>query len=147
MIADERIVALHRQLSICSLDSVPEVAMTTTSAKRPAPQPIEACCSVITGAPLEAEHAERLAEAFGVLADPARLRLLALLAAQPDGEACVCELTAPLGLSQPTVSHHLRLLHSAGFVSRERRGTYSYYRVEAAPFGVLRDALDTRLAG
>jgi ArsR family transcriptional regulator, arsenate/arsenite/antimonite-responsive transcriptional repressor len=118
--------------------------MTTT--KRSAPRTIEACCSVITGAPLADDDARRLAEAFGVLADPARLRLLSLLAAQPDGEACVCELTGPLGLAQPTVSHHLRLLHSAGLVSRERRGTYAYYRIEAAPFGVLRDALDTRLA-
>ena len=58
----------------------------------------------------------------------------------------MCDLTAPLGLSQPTVSHHLRLLHSAGLVSRERRGTFAYYRVEPEPLAVLRDALETGLA-
>lgn len=110
-------------------------------ATRPAAPPIEACCAPIVEAPLSAAESVRLAAAFKVLAEPARLRLLSLLAAQPGGEACVCDLTEPLGLSQPTVSHHLRLLHGAGLVSRERRGTFAYYRIEPERLGVLRDAL------
>ena len=82
--------------------------------------------SGLLGAPLEDEDAERLAETFRVLAVPARLRLLNLIAAR--SEACVCHLTEPLGLSQPTVSHHLKVLHEAGLLERERRGRWVYYR-------------------
>jgi ArsR family transcriptional regulator, arsenate/arsenite/antimonite-responsive transcriptional repressor len=113
--------------------------MTTTS--RPAAVPIEACCAPIAAAPLAPEDAATLAGAFKVLADANRLRLLSILAAQPEEEACVCDLTEPLGLSQPTVSHHLRLLHQAGLVTREKRGTFAYYRLDASRFAVLRDAL------
>lgn len=113
--------------------------MPTTT--RPAPEPLQACCAPVLDSVLSAEEASQLAAGFKVLADPARLRLLSLLAAQPDQEACVCELTEPLGLSQPTVSHHLRLLHDAGLVSRTRRGTFAYYRVEPERLGILRDAL------
>jgi ArsR family transcriptional regulator, arsenate/arsenite/antimonite-responsive transcriptional repressor len=108
---------------------------------RPAAEPIEACCPPIAAAALSADDAAALAAGFKVLADPARLRLLSLLAAQPEGEACVCDLTEPLGLAQPTVSHHLRLLHGAGLVTREKRGTFAYYRVDPSRFAVLRDAL------
>lgn len=66
---------------------------------------------------------------FKALADPARLRLLSMIAAHVDGEACVCELTEPLTLSQPTVSHHLKVLHAAGLISRSKRGTWVYYRL------------------
>jgi ArsR family transcriptional regulator, arsenate/arsenite/antimonite-responsive transcriptional repressor len=74
-------------------------------------------------------EAERLADAIGVLADPARLQLLSLIGAEPDGEACVCDLTEPLGLSQPTVSHHLKVLHRAGLLEREQRGRWAFYRL------------------
>lgn len=121
--------------------------MPAATSQRPAPSKIEACCPPIVEAPLGRADAEQLAEGFGVLADPARLRLLSLLAAQPDGEACVCDLLEPLGLSQPTVSHHLRLLHGAGLVSRTRRGTFAYYRIEPGPLQVLRDALATGMPG
>jgi len=70
-----------------------------------------------------------VAAALKVLADPARLRLLSLIQAQPDGEACVCHLTEPLGLSQPTVSHHLKVLVQAGLREREQRGRWAYFRV------------------
>ncbi|QZT65044.1 ArsR/SmtB family transcription factor [Mycolicibacterium austroafricanum] len=79
--------------------------------------------------------AERLAATFKALADPARVKLLSLIAAARDGEACICDLIAPLGLSQPTVSHHMKLLVDAGLVSREQRGKWAYYRIQ-------RDALD-----
>ena len=102
---------------------------------------IEDCCGPLLRAPLDARRAEQIAAAFKVLGDPARLRLLSLIAATPHGEACVCELIEPLGLSQPTVSHHLRLLFDAGLLERERRGTWVYYRVVPERVETLRAVL------
>lgn len=85
--------------------------------------------------------AEELATAFRAIADPARLRLLSLIAAQPDGEACVCNLLKPLGLSQPTVSHHLKVLFDAGLLGREKRGSWVYYRVMPDRMAELRAVL------
>ena len=76
-----------------------------------------------------ADEAERLAKVLKAVADPARLRLVSLVAAHDDLEACVCDLTEPLGLSQPTVSHHLKVLVDAGLLSRDKRGTWAYYRL------------------
>ena len=76
-----------------------------------------------------------------MLADPARLRLLSLIQAQPDGEACVCHLTEPLGLSQPTVCHHLKVLLDAGLVEREQRGSWAYFRVVPEQLRTLRELL------
>jgi ArsR family transcriptional regulator len=104
-------------------------------------QQIDACCSPFLESPLRAEEAEILASALKVLADPARLRLVSLIAAQPSREACVCNLTAPIGLSQPTVSHHLRVLSEAGILERERRGRWVFYRLVDGPLRVLGDAL------
>jgi ArsR family transcriptional regulator len=95
------------------------------------------CCSPLLAGPLSQEEAEQLATALKVLADPARLRLISQLAGRPAGEACVCELTAPLGLTQPTVSHHLKVLHEAGLVDRERRGSWVYYRLLSDRFDAL----------
>ena len=92
-------------------------------------QDLRACCAPATGGVLEAAAAERLARVFKALGDPARVRLLSLIAAGDNGEACVCDLTAPVGLSQPTVSHHMKLLADAGLVTREQRGRWAYYRV------------------
>ncbi|MGH1523578.1 ArsR/SmtB family transcription factor [Leifsonia sp. L25] len=75
------------------------------------------------------ENAVSVARAMKALTDPARLRLLSMVAAHADGEACVCDLTEPLDLSQPTVSHHLKILVDAGFLSRSKRGTWAYYRI------------------
>jgi ArsR family transcriptional regulator len=99
------------------------------------------CCPAVLGSALDDEEARRLANAFKVLSDPARVRLLSLIAAAPGGEACVCELTEPLGLSQPTVSHHLQVLHRAGLLERDKRGTWVYYRVATQSLAALRDAL------
>lgn len=101
---------------------------------------IEECCPPVLEAPLGPEEAEQLAAALRVIADPARLRLLSLIAQR--GEACGCDLIDPLALSQPTVSHHLKVLHEAGLVEREKRGTWVYYRVVPDRMKVLRDALD-----
>ncbi len=99
------------------------------------------CCPQVLAAPLNEHEAERLAGALRVLADPARLRLLSLIGANPDGEACVCDLTAPLGLSQPTVSHHLKVLTEAGLLGREQRGRWAFYRLMPEPIELLRSAL------
>jgi ArsR family transcriptional regulator len=88
-----------------------------------------ACCAPVLTGRLEASAAAELAAVFRALGDPGRLRLLSYLAAQPSGEACVCNLTEPLGLSQPTVSHHLKVLTDAGLLERERRATWIYYRL------------------
>ncbi len=98
-------------------------------------------CPPLLRGPLAPGEADRLSRALKTIADPARLRLLSLIQAQPDGEACVCHLTEPLGLSQPTVSHHLKVLLEAGLVERERRGSWAYYRVVPETLGVLRDIL------
>jgi ArsR family transcriptional regulator, arsenate/arsenite/antimonite-responsive transcriptional repressor len=106
----------------------------------------EECCPVLLQAPLVEAEAVSLAAALRVLADPARLRLVSLIAAQPDAEACVCNLTGPLGLSQPTVSHHLKVLHDAGILTREQRGRWAYYRLVPEPLRVLSEALSVRVS-
>jgi ArsR family transcriptional regulator len=94
--------------------------------------PVEtvACCSPLTSTALSAEQAERIAPLLKALADPVRLRLLSLVAAHQDGEACVCDLNDAFDLSQPTISHHLKVLHQAGLLERSKRGVWVYYRVE-----------------
>jgi ArsR family transcriptional regulator len=87
------------------------------------------CCSTATGSALPQEQAEHLAAAFKALGDPTRVRLLSLIAASEGGEACICDLTDPVGLSQGTVSHHMKILGTAGFVSREQRGRWAYYAI------------------
>jgi ArsR family transcriptional regulator len=86
------------------------------------------CGTTQVAAPLSAAAAAELAHLLKALADPTRLRLLSLIQAHEGGEACVCDLTAPVGLSQPTVSHHLKVLLDAGLVTRNRRGTWAYYQ-------------------
>lgn len=88
-----------------------------------------ACCSPVTREPLSADQAERIAPLLKAIADPVRLRLLSLVASHADGEACVCDLNDAFELSQPTISHHLKLLHGAGLLEREKRGVWVYYRV------------------
>jgi ArsR family transcriptional regulator len=89
----------------------------------------DVCCTPLTSAPLSTEQAEELAVRLKAVADPARLRLLSIMLASEGMQACTCDLTEPLGLSQPTVTHHLQKLAAAGLVTGERRGTWTYYRV------------------
>lgn len=98
-------------------------------------------CPPLLQEAISANDADRLATALKVLADPGRLRLLSVIHAQDGGEACVCHLTGPVGLSQPTVSHHLKVLHDAGLVAREQRGSWVYYRVVPEALEGLRDLL------
>jgi ArsR family transcriptional regulator len=102
---------------------------------------IAACCAPLSEEALTAADAENLAAALKVIADPARLRLLSLIQAQPDAEACVCHLQEPLGLSQPTVSHHLKVLVDAGLLEREQRGRWAYFKVVPGSMEALRSVL------
>src|SRR4051794_3083126 len=97
--------------------------------------------SPLAGEPIDRADAERLAGVLKALADPARLRLLSLIQSASEGEACVCDLTAPLGLSQPTVSHHLRILTEAGLLEREKRGVWAFYRIVPTAIGTIADLL------
>ncbi|HEX5728391.1 metalloregulator ArsR/SmtB family transcription factor [Microbacterium sp.] len=87
------------------------------------------CCAPLVREPLSAAAADDLARKLKALADPARLRLISIVAASEGAEACVCDLTEPIGLSQPTVSHHLKVLMDAGFLTRSKRGTWAYYKL------------------
>lgn len=86
-----------------------------------------ACCPGLVAAPLGEDQAAELAKIFKALGDPVRLRLLSLIASRAGGEVCVCDLTPAFDLSQPTISHHLKLLRQAGLIDCERRGTWVYY--------------------
>jgi ArsR family transcriptional regulator len=101
---------------------------------------IERCCEPLLREVLDEESAAALADGLKVIADPARLRLLSLIAAAPVG-ACACDLVGPLGRSQPTVSHHLAVLVEAGLLRRERRGRWAWYSVVPERLEVLRSAL------
>ena len=102
---------------------------------------VQPCCAPLLSAPLDADAAGELAAAFKALADPVRLQLLSLIAAVPDG-ACSCDLEEPVGKSQPTVSHHLKILRQAGLVSGERRGTWIWYSAVPERLAELRRAFD-----
>ena len=93
------------------------------------PAETAACCSPLTAEPLTVEQAEQVAPLLKALADPVRLRLLSLVASHEGGEACICELNDAFELSQPTISHHMKVLHEAGLVDRDKRGVWAYYRI------------------
>ena len=104
------------------------MATRTGSTKRTT----KVCCGTARDIPLLERDAEELATVFAALGDPVRLRLLSLISSAPDGEVCACDLVTPIGKSQPTVSHHLRILFEAGLVAREKRGVWVWYRAETA---------------
>jgi ArsR family transcriptional regulator, arsenate/arsenite/antimonite-responsive transcriptional repressor len=93
--------------------------------------PVEtvACCSPLLRSPLSPEQAEQVAPLLKALAEPVRLRLLSLVACHAGGEACVCDLADAFELSQPTISHHLKVLHEVGLLDRSKRGVWVFYRV------------------
>ena len=105
--------------------------------------PVEtvACCSPLTKEPLTPGQAERMAPLLKALADPVRLRLLSLVASHADGEACQCDLNDAFDLSQPTISHHLKVLHEAGLLDRTKRGVWVYYAVRRGALADLADLL------
>jgi ArsR family transcriptional regulator len=97
----------------------------------PTPVTTPLCCPSVLAGPLSEAEATELADVLKALADPARLRLLSIIASSPGGEACACDLSGPLGRSQPTVSHHLTQLVRAGILEREQRGKWAWFRVSA----------------
>ena len=99
------------------------------------------CCAPVVEAALSEEEAVELAELFKALADPARLRALSMVANAPDGEVCACDLVEPLERSQPTVSHHMAVLVDAGFVTREKRGRWAWYRLVPERLATISRAL------
>lgn len=99
------------------------------------------CCPPLLAGRLTATDAKALAALFRVLSDPARLQIVSLIAAQPNQEVCACELVENLGLSQPTVSHHLKVMYEAGLLEKERRGTWIYYWVVRSQLSLLKDVL------
>ena len=104
-------------------------------------QATEICCAPVTAEVLREDQAVELAALLKVLADPARLRLLSLVAAAEGGEACACDLVDPVGRSQPTVSHHLSTLVDAGLLAREKRGRWAWYRLVPERLASLQAAL------
>ena len=104
---------------------------------------VTVCCAPITQEPLGADAAETFAKTLKALADPARLRLVSIVAAHDGQEACVCDLIEPLGLSQPTVSHHLKILVDAGILNRDKRGVWAYYSIVPGSLDAVAAVLTT----
>lgn len=103
------------------------------------PDPVRtaACGPPFTAQPLSQAQAEQIVPLLKALADPVRLRLISLVASHPGGEACVCDLNDAFDLSQPTISHHLKVLHDAGLLDRDKRGVLAYYRIRAEALGSI----------
>jgi ArsR family transcriptional regulator, arsenate/arsenite/antimonite-responsive transcriptional repressor len=101
------------------------------------PADTAACCSPLSAQPLTAGQAEQVAPLLKALADPVRLRLMSLVASHEGGEACICDLNAAFDLSQPTISHHMKVLYDAGLVDRDKRGVWVYYRARTQALASL----------
>jgi ArsR family transcriptional regulator len=106
------------------------------------PAQVEMCCPSVLDSSLDETQATEMARGFAALSDPARLQILSLLAAAPVGEVCVCEFVEPLGKSQPTVSHHLKVLGQAGLVVGDRRGKWVWYSLVPERLAALRAFLE-----
>jgi ArsR family transcriptional regulator, arsenate/arsenite/antimonite-responsive transcriptional repressor len=115
--------------------------MTTTTTSAKEAEAPAACCTPLGAPSLSDDQAEATARLFKALADPHRVKIINLLATSPD-PVCVCEFTAPLGLSQPTVSHHLKKLVAAGLLDRQQRGTWAYYSLNRDALGRLAAVAD-----
>jgi ArsR family transcriptional regulator, arsenate/arsenite/antimonite-responsive transcriptional repressor len=102
-----------------------------------APADPAVCCPPLSAEPLSADQAAQVAPLLKALAEPVRLRLMSLVASHPGGEACVCDLNEAFELSQPTISHHLKVLHEAGLLDREKRGVWVYYRARTEALASL----------
>ena len=105
--------------------------------------PVEAvaCCSPLCCEPMSQDQADRIAPLLKALADPVRLRLMSLVASHEGGEACICDLNPAFDLSQPTISHHLKVLYEAGLLEREKRGVWVYYRARTHALRGLADLI------
>jgi ArsR family transcriptional regulator len=128
-------------LAFTFIDIEEDRSMATATAADPTPATPAACCAPLGAVSLSDAEAEATARLFKALADPHRVKILNLLATSPD-PVCVCEFTGPLGLSQPTVSHHLKKLLQAGLLEREQCGTWAYYSLNRETLGRLAGAVD-----
>lgn len=117
--------------------------MASTESVHIADEELPSCCSSVLAAPITDEQVASLAHSFAALGDPTRLKLLSLLASAPEGEICACELIEPLGKSQPTISHHCKVLAEAGLIFGDKRGRWVWYRVVPEQLDRLRAALRT----
>ena len=101
------------------------------------------CCTPLSGEPMSEEQAGQVAPLLKALADPVRLRLMSIVLSHEGGEACVCDLTPAFDLSQPTISHHLKVLHEAGLLNREKRGVWVYYQARPEALAALVTLFET----
>jgi ArsR family transcriptional regulator len=122
--------------------SAPAPAISAAPSRRPLPLASQ-CCGPLLREPISAGQAADLARLLKALADPTRLRLVSMVAAHEGGEACVCDLTGPLGLTQPTISHHLKVLVDAGIFTRDKRGVWAYYALVPGAMDALAAVLST----
>ncbi|MBV9446941.1 MAG: helix-turn-helix transcriptional regulator [Streptosporangiaceae bacterium] len=120
---------------------------TQTTKTKPIATLAAACCTPLLREPITADQAAELARLLKAVADPTRLRLVSMVAAHQNAEACVCDLTEPLGLTQPTVSHHLKILVDAGIFTRQKRGVWAYYALVPAAMDALSKLLSPIHAG
>jgi ArsR family transcriptional regulator len=105
-----------------------------------------ACCSPLAREPMSEEDAVRVAPLLKAVADPVRLRLMSMVLSHEGGEACVCDLNEAFDLSQPTISHHLKVLHESGLLDREKRGVWVYYRARTKALASLAALIGDRPA-
>jgi ArsR family transcriptional regulator, arsenate/arsenite/antimonite-responsive transcriptional repressor len=124
-------LSLPRDINICQYRGVSKSLIVLGRAGA------AVCCAPLSDNALSAEQAERVAPLLKALGDPVRLRLMSLVASHPGGEVCVCDLTSAFELSQPTISHHMKVLYEAGLVDRERRGVWVYYRARTEALASL----------
>jgi ArsR family transcriptional regulator len=116
---------------------------TVTRGRQQKGDALAQCCPSVLSSPLDATEAKQIAGGFTALADPVRLQLLSILAAAPDGDVCICDFVEPVGKSQPTISHHMKILSDAGLVHGERRSKWVYYSLDRARLAGLRAAIDS----
>jgi ArsR family transcriptional regulator len=134
-------------MAATSTTSAARRAPSTTSEEIPLIDALAGCCDDLLRSEVSADDAERAAALFRVLADPARVRLLSIVARAPEREACVCDLVDLVDRSQPTVSHHLKVLLEAGLLERERRGSWAYYRLRPGALETVSRVLGTAAEG
>ena len=120
----------------------------TFDESEPMSDPSFDCCTPLAGTAMSTERAEQVVPLLKALADPVRLRLVSLIASSEAGEACVCDLNEAFDLTQATISHHLKVLHSAGILDREKRGVWVYYAVRPAALSAVANVFSSpALAG
>ena len=124
-------MSLSHDIDVCQYRSMSNSPLVLTPAES------AACCSPLSAQPLTMEQAEQVAPLLKALADPVRLRLMSLVSSRAGGEACACDLNDAFELSQPTISHHMKVLYEAGLVDREKRGVWVYYRARVQALSAI----------